>query len=276
MVSMYKDKGHNSEHHFRFGFCNPPLFWGCVLLYLRLPKGGCCSISDDLSCSCLDLLLPIVRDGHPYISIYDWRDDFNSHITNFPFLRNNIPSSPAYGVFISQLIQYARACSSYDNFPVSYSLIPCETLEIVVQEVLWSTFGTYSAIGSLPLTNLKWHSKSLTCYSDLPTDQTFHQLHDLDTEPGRHRITRGFHGAFVTGVVCQHRTLTLPDTWFRPFLRTYLCSNCWDKFYRICQIVSRSYLEYHLVLSRFCLFTRNDWFFDKKLFYKYQNHTNLF
>ena len=23
---------------------------GCVLLYLRSPKGGCCSISDDLSC----------------------------------------------------------------------------------------------------------------------------------------------------------------------------------------------------------------------------------
>ena len=32
--------------------CNqPPLFWDCVLLYLRSPKGGCCSISDDLSCS---------------------------------------------------------------------------------------------------------------------------------------------------------------------------------------------------------------------------------
>ena len=27
------------------------LFSGCVLLYLRSPKGGCCSISDDLSCS---------------------------------------------------------------------------------------------------------------------------------------------------------------------------------------------------------------------------------
>ena len=27
-----------------------PLFWGCVLLYLRSPKGGCCSISDDMSC----------------------------------------------------------------------------------------------------------------------------------------------------------------------------------------------------------------------------------
>ena len=41
---------------------------------------------------------------------------FNFHITNFPFLSSNIPSSPAYGVFISQLIRYARACSSYECF----------------------------------------------------------------------------------------------------------------------------------------------------------------
>ena len=28
----------------------PLLFWGCVLPYLRSPKGSRCSISDDLSC----------------------------------------------------------------------------------------------------------------------------------------------------------------------------------------------------------------------------------
>ena len=44
------------------------------------------------------------------------RVDFNFHITNSPFLNSNIPSSPAYGVFISQLIRYARACSSYECF----------------------------------------------------------------------------------------------------------------------------------------------------------------
>ena len=44
------------------------------------------------------------------------RGDFNFDITNFPFLSSNIPSSPAYGVFISQLIRYARACSSYKCF----------------------------------------------------------------------------------------------------------------------------------------------------------------
>ena len=38
------------------------------------------------------------------------------HITNFPFLSSNIPSSLAYGVFISQLIRYARASSSNECF----------------------------------------------------------------------------------------------------------------------------------------------------------------
>ena len=64
----------------------------------------------------LDLLLSIGRNGQLLTSIYDKRDDFNFHITNFPFLSSNIPSSPAYGVFISQLIRYARACSSYECF----------------------------------------------------------------------------------------------------------------------------------------------------------------
>ena len=66
--------------------------------------------------SYLDLLRSIGRDGLLHTSIYDKRDDFNFHITNFPFLSSNIPSSPAYGVFISQLIRYARACFSYECF----------------------------------------------------------------------------------------------------------------------------------------------------------------
>ena len=68
------------------------------------------------SASYLDLLLSIGTDGQLHTSLYDKRDDFNFHITNFPFLSSNIPSSPAYGVLISQLIRYARACSSYECF----------------------------------------------------------------------------------------------------------------------------------------------------------------
>ena len=48
--------------------------------------------------------------------IYDKRDDFNFKIINFPNMCSNIPASPAYGVYISQLIRYARASSNYSDF----------------------------------------------------------------------------------------------------------------------------------------------------------------
>ena len=70
------------------------------------------------STSYLDLLLEFDTDGHLKTSIYDKRDDFNFTITNFPFLSSNIPSSPAYGVYISQLIRYARASSQYNDFTI--------------------------------------------------------------------------------------------------------------------------------------------------------------
>ena len=63
------------------------------------------------SASYLDLLLSIGRDGQLHASIYEKRDDFNFHITNFQFLSSNIQSSPAYCILISQLILYAGACS---------------------------------------------------------------------------------------------------------------------------------------------------------------------
>ena len=60
------------------------------------------------SASYLGLVLSIESDGQLRTSLYDKRDNFNFHITNFPFLSSNIPSSPAYGVFISQLIQWGQ------------------------------------------------------------------------------------------------------------------------------------------------------------------------
>ena len=47
--------------------------------------------------------------------LYDKRDDFNFPIVNCPFLNSNIPSASAYGVYVSQLIRYARACSNYQD-----------------------------------------------------------------------------------------------------------------------------------------------------------------
>ena len=52
-------------------------------------------------------------DNTPFrISIYDKREDFAFRIVNFPHMDSNIPSNPAYGVYISQLVRYARICTS--------------------------------------------------------------------------------------------------------------------------------------------------------------------
>ena len=50
------------------------------------------------------------------ISIYDKRDDFTFRIVNFPHMDSNIPANSAYGVYISQLVRYARICTSKVDF----------------------------------------------------------------------------------------------------------------------------------------------------------------
>ena len=64
----------------------------------------------------LDLTFVIDSGGKLSTRLYDKRDDFDFHIVNFPYLSSNMPSGPSYGVYISQLIRYARCCSHYDDF----------------------------------------------------------------------------------------------------------------------------------------------------------------
>ena len=75
---------------------------------------------DQYHSSFLDLLLEIDKDSRLRVKIYDKRDDFNFDIVNFPFLCGNIPQSPSYGVYISQLIRYACASTIIRKSRVSY------------------------------------------------------------------------------------------------------------------------------------------------------------
>ena len=70
----------------------------------------------DRSASYLGLHLEIDSEGRLRTKLYDKRDVFNFPIVNFPFICNNIPAAPAYGVYISQLIRDSRACGSYQDF----------------------------------------------------------------------------------------------------------------------------------------------------------------
>ena len=78
--------------------------------------------SDNLA-SFLDLTFTIEKDGKLSPKLYDKRDDFDFDTVNFPFLSSNIPSGPCYGVYISQLIRYARCCSYYDDFKKCHKML---------------------------------------------------------------------------------------------------------------------------------------------------------
>ena len=60
--------------------------------------------SSDTEAPILDLNLSITN-GIVSSKIYDKRDDFNLKIVNSPFLDGDVPRSPSYGVYISQLIR---------------------------------------------------------------------------------------------------------------------------------------------------------------------------
>ena len=64
--------------------------------------------ASDTEAAFLDLNLSIHNDIVS-TKIYDKRDDFNFDIVNFPFLDGDVPQRPSYGVYISQLIRFARA-----------------------------------------------------------------------------------------------------------------------------------------------------------------------
>ena len=70
------------------------------------------AVSSDTEAPFLDLNLSITNG---ISKIYYYRDDFNFEIVNFAFLDGDVPRSPSYGVYISQLIRFARVCSNVDD-----------------------------------------------------------------------------------------------------------------------------------------------------------------
>ena len=48
--------------------------------------------------------------------LYEKREDFDFDIVNFPFLDEDIPRAPSYGVYITQLTLFARVSSHVADF----------------------------------------------------------------------------------------------------------------------------------------------------------------
>ena len=73
------------------------------------------AIASDTEAAFLDLHLSISNEIVS-TKIYNKRDDFDFEIVNFPFLDVDVPRSTSYGVYISQLIRFARASSYVADF----------------------------------------------------------------------------------------------------------------------------------------------------------------
>ena len=94
--------------------------------------------TSDTKAAFLDLHLSISND---IIStkIYDKRDDFDFEIVNFPFLDGDVPRSTSYGVYISQLIRFARASSYVADFNTRNKLL---TQKLLKQGYRYQTFAS--------------------------------------------------------------------------------------------------------------------------------------
>ena len=91
---------------------------------LQMNKGN----ASDTEAAFLDLRLSISNDIVS-TKIYDQRDDFDFEIVNFPFLDGDVPRSTSYGVYISQLIRFARASSYVADFNTRNKLLTQKLLK---------------------------------------------------------------------------------------------------------------------------------------------------
>ena len=170
---------------------------------------------------------------------------------------NNVTT---YGVFISQLIRYSRACSSYECFILRARRLSSKLLKQgYLAECLKSSFRKfYGRYGDL----IQQYEVSLSRMLNdnlildqqwLPNQSDFPPISWPWYRAWPSPIMSGFHGAFATGVACQQGTLTLPDTWFRPpFWDLLMLQLLKPNSSNLPCLYSTFHLEYPLVLSRFC------------------------
>ena len=82
--------------------------------------------TSDTEAPFLDLHLSI-SNGFVLFKIYDKRNDFD--IVNFPFLDGDVPRSTSYGVYISQLIRFARVSSHVADFTARNKSLTAKLLQ---------------------------------------------------------------------------------------------------------------------------------------------------
>ena len=71
--------------------------------------------TSDKETSFLDLNITVVG-SNIHTSVYDKRDEFGFPKVNFPWLSVDVPRLQSYGIYISQLVRFARCCTSVFDF----------------------------------------------------------------------------------------------------------------------------------------------------------------
>ena len=71
--------------------------------------------TSDKETSFLDLKIKVLG-SYVHTSVYDKRDDLGFPIVYFPFLSGDVPRLPSYGIYISQLVKFAKCCTSVWDF----------------------------------------------------------------------------------------------------------------------------------------------------------------
>ena len=71
--------------------------------------------TSDKETSFLDLNVKVMGNN-VHTSVYDKRDNVGFPFVNFPWLSGDVPRLTSYGVYISQLIRFARCCTSVFDF----------------------------------------------------------------------------------------------------------------------------------------------------------------
>ena len=87
-----------------------------------------------------------ISNGFVSSKIYDTRDDFDFDIGKLPFLDGDVPRSTSYGVYIPQLIRFARVSSRVADFNARNKSLPAKFLQqTYLYHKLRKTFSNFIA-----------------------------------------------------------------------------------------------------------------------------------
>ena len=71
--------------------------------------------NDTDSCTFLDLEISLINGQIVYRS-YDKRNSYEFEVIKYPDLSSNVPKTPSYAVFSSQMIRFCEVNSSFEQF----------------------------------------------------------------------------------------------------------------------------------------------------------------